>query len=200
MCFKWKMSIRRRPALPFPFIVEISPPCGGFPLFSSVHILAKLERPYYVIILGESCKVLGKGDYDVEGCTSQLKFERFPALTPACPLVLCVCCGFTLVFFFLNVSIFTVWNNVHCLGSGLLLHRHKSYSLRLLYSKSTAIVQKCLGSRKTSARKPETMPGVLSWDSLHFGNYSYKLGPVGNEFNHKFWLVFNSGKILWWLY
>jgi len=59
------MSIRRRPARSFPFIVEISSPCGGFPLFSSVHILAKLERPYYVIILGDSCKVLGKAAYDV---------------------------------------------------------------------------------------------------------------------------------------
>lgn len=115
------MSIRRRPALPFPFIVEISSPCGGFPLFSSVHIYAKLERPYYVIISGKSCKVLGKAKYDVESSTSQLKFERFPTLTPAaCPLVLCVyaCCGFTLRFFcFLNVSIFMVCNNVHCLGS-----------------------------------------------------------------------------------
>lgn len=77
------MSIRRRPALPFPFIVEISSLCGGFPLFSSGHILAKLERPHYVIILGESCKALGKAKYDVESSTSRLKFERFPALTPA---------------------------------------------------------------------------------------------------------------------
>lgn len=89
---------------------------------------------------------------------------------------------------------------MHCLVSGLLLCRHKSYSLRLLYSRSTAIVQRCLGSRQTFPRKPETAPGVLSWDSLHFGNYSYKLGPVGNEFNHTFWLVFSSGKILWRLY
>lgn len=28
------------------------------------------------------------------------------------------------------------------------------------------------------------VPGVLSGDSLNFGNYSYKLGPVGNEFSH----------------
>lgn len=91
----------------------------------SVHILAKLERPYYVIILGESCKVVGKAKYDVESSTSQLKFERFPGLTPAaCPLALRVYvhCGFNLlgVFFcFLNVSTFMVWNNVYCLGSGL---------------------------------------------------------------------------------
>lgn len=112
------MSIRRRPALPFPFIVEISSLCGGFPLFSSGHILAKLERPHYVIILGESCKALGKAKYDVESSTSRLKFERFPALTPAAStLVLCVCVLW--VSFFINVSIFMVWNNVHCLGSGL---------------------------------------------------------------------------------
>lgn len=82
------MTIRRRPALPFPFIVEIFSPCGGFPLFSSVRVLAKLERPYYVIILGESCKVLGKAKYDLESSTLQLRSESFPALTPAAwPLV-----------------------------------------------------------------------------------------------------------------
>lgn len=115
VCFKWKMSIRRRPALPFPFIVEISSLC------SSVHILAKLERPHYVIILGESCKALGEAQYDVESSTSRPKFERFPALTPAAStLVLCVCVSwFFFFFFFLNVSIFMVWNNVHCLGPGL---------------------------------------------------------------------------------
>lgn len=61
-------------------------------------------------------------------------------------------------------------------------------------------MHKCQGSRKTFARKPETVPGVLSWDSLHFGNDSYKLGPVGKELNQKFWLVFSSGKIVWRLY
>lgn len=69
--------------LPFPFIVEISSPCGEVSLFSSVHVLAKLERPYYLIILGESCNFLGKAKYDVESSTLQLKFEVFPALTPA---------------------------------------------------------------------------------------------------------------------
>lgn len=46
-------------------------------------------------------------------------------------------------------------------------------------------MQECMGSRKTFTRKPETVPGVLSGDSLCFGNYSYKLGPVGNEFSYK---------------
>lgn len=80
----------------------------------SVLFCAKLERLFYVIILGGSCKVLGKAKYEVEGSTSQLKFERFPALTPAaCPLVLCVqvCCGFTLGLFVFLMSLF-LWSGI----------------------------------------------------------------------------------------
>lgn len=69
--------------LPFPFIVESSSPCEGFLLFSSVQVLAKLERPYYLIILGENCNFLGKAKYDVDSFTLQLKFEIFPALAQA---------------------------------------------------------------------------------------------------------------------
>lgn len=69
--------------LPFPFTVKIYSPCGGFPLFSFVHVLAKLERSYYLIILGENCNFLAKAKYDVESSTLQLKSEIFPALTPA---------------------------------------------------------------------------------------------------------------------
>lgn len=83
VCFKCKMSIKRRPVLPFPFIVEISSPFGGSPLFSFVHVLAKLERPYYLIILEENGNFLAKAKYDVESSTLQLKSEIFPALTPA---------------------------------------------------------------------------------------------------------------------
>lgn len=42
----------------------------------------------------------------------------------------------------------------------------KTFLPQAFYSKSTALVQECLGSRKTSARKPETVPGVLSWEPL----------------------------------
>lgn len=115
--------------LPFPFIVKISSPCGGFPLFFFVHVLAKLERPYYLIILGENCNFLGKPKYDVESSTLQLKSEIFPALTPAavhyCSVWMCYSStsgfifGFVFFFHCLNVSIFMVSHNVHCLGSGL---------------------------------------------------------------------------------
>uniref|UniRef100_A0A8D0F9M8 Canalicular multispecific organic anion transporter 2 n=1 Tax=Strix occidentalis caurina TaxID=311401 RepID=A0A8D0F9M8_STROC len=48
--------------------------------------------------------------------------------------------------------------------------KEKAECKQLLYSKSTVIVQKCLGSRKTFSRKPETMPGeaeVLIRDKKH---------------------------------